>query len=93
MVRQLFGLASYFHKFIKNFAILGRPLTQLTTKGVEWRWGEDEQLTFEKLKTLLIERPILGLYRSELPTELHTDASKLGLGGILFQLTGDFLFQ
>lgn len=38
-----------------------------------------------QLKTRLSERPILALYDSKAEIELHTDASKWGLGGILMQ--------
>lgn len=84
-IRQFIGLASYFRKFIRGFAEIARPLTELTKKESEWRWGPEQQIAFETLKKNLIERPILGIYDRNAETELHTDASKLGLGGILMQ--------
>lgn len=41
--------------------------------------------SFSSLKEKLVERPILSLYNPKLDTELHTDASALGIGGILLQ--------
>lgn len=35
-VRQFLGLAGYFRKFVKNFAIVAEPLTRLTKKNVSW---------------------------------------------------------
>lgn len=37
------------------------------------------------MKEHLVKRPLLALYNPELETEVHTDASALGLGGILMQ--------
>ena len=84
-VRQFMGLASYFRKFIKNFATIGIPLTSLTKKAEAWRWGEAEESAFQQLKSLLISRPVLAIYNQKAEPELHTDASKLGLSGILMQ--------
>lgn len=88
-VRQFIGLTSYFRKFIRAFAEIARPLTNLTKKKVPWFWGPEQEQAFEHLKSKLTERPILGIYEPKAKTELHTDASKLGLGGILMQYQND----
>lgn len=84
-LRQFLGLASYFRKFVKGFGEVARPLTKLLKKDSQWSWGEEQIKAFATLKTKLIERPILALFDPKLKTELHTDASSLGLGGILMQ--------
>lgn len=88
-VRQFIGLCSYFRKFIKNFAILARPLTELTKKNENWNWGDAQTKSFETLKNELCKKPVLSLYDRELPTEIHTDACKQGLGAILLQRQTD----
>ena len=88
-IRQFIGLCSYFRKFIKNFALLAQPLTNLTKKKFEWVWGSEQLNSFEKLKKCLCTKPILALYDAALPTEIHTDACKLGIGGILMQKQND----
>lgn len=92
-VRQFIGLTSYFRKFIRGFAEIARPLTQLTKKDVEWTWGDIQETAFQTLKKRLIERPVLGIYDRNARTELHTDASKLGLGGILLQYQIDSVLK
>lgn len=84
-VRQFLGLASYFRKFVKGFGEIARPLTTLLKKDSSWHWTTCENNSFTELKDRLIDRPILALYDPKLETELHTDASSLGLGGILMQ--------
>lgn len=86
-VRQFIGLASYFRKFIKDFALIARPLTDLTKKESSWHWCSEQDISFNKLKEALIQRPLLGIYDPHKETYLHTDASKYGLAGILIQKT------
>lgn len=84
-VRQFLGLAGYFRKFVKSFGEIARPLTNLLKKNVPFQWTTNESKAFTLLKEKLVERPILSLYNPKLDTELHTDASASGIGGILVQ--------
>lgn len=84
-VRQFVGLASFFRKFVKNYAFIARPLTMLTKKDAIWHWGDEQNNAFHEIKSNLVSRPVLALYKRGAETELHTDASQLGLGGILMQ--------
>lgn len=88
-VRQFVGLASFFRRFIYNFASIARPLTKLTKADVTWTWGEEQESAFLNIKSKLIARPILALYNTEFDTEVHCDASKVGVGGILLQKPND----
>ncbi|CAK1578755.1 unnamed protein product [Parnassius mnemosyne] len=84
-VRQFLGLVGYFRKFIRNFAILANPLTKLLTKNARWTWTYEQEEAFKSLKDKLTDRPILAIYDPTSETELHTDACKLAVGGVLFQ--------
>lgn len=88
-IRQFIGLASYFRKFVKGFAEIARPLTNLTKKDVAWIWNSEHEYSFNLLKTKLTERPVLAIYDPHAKTEIHSDASSLGLGGILLQYQDD----
>jgi len=88
-VRQFLGLTGYFRHFIKDYATLARPLSTLLKKDKEWSWSQVEDSAFQQLKTCLASRPTLMLYQPNAITEVHTDASSLGLGGILLQKDGD----
>jgi len=45
-VRRFLGLASFFRRFIPKFAVIATPLTQLTRKEVEFRWGAEQERAF-----------------------------------------------
>jgi transposase InsO family protein len=84
-VRSFLGLASYFRRFIKGFATVARPLSDMLRKGETFVWGDAQQEAFDKIKDLLVNKPILSVYDPAARTELHTDACSLGLGAILLQ--------
>jgi len=50
-----------------------------------FRFGAEEERSFEQLKQLLTSEPILRIYRPNAITELHTDASKEDYGAALLQ--------
>lgn len=88
-VRQFLGLTGYFRHFVKNYGVIARPLTNLIRKAVKWQWTEKEEQAFTELKAILVEKPVLALFNPEAKTEVHTDASSLGLAGILLQIQED----
>lgn len=88
-IERFLGLTSYFRKFIPDYAIIAKPLNDLKKDGVKFVFGTEQLLAFEKLKEIITERPVLQLFRYGLETEVHTDASKYGLGAILFQRCND----
>lgn len=54
-----------------------------------FKWDKPQRTAFEKLKDKLIYAPILALYDPNGIRELHTDASAVGLAGILLQSKDD----
>ena len=92
-VRRFIGLCSFFRRFVKGFAQLAAPLTDLTRKSVDFGWTEKHEEAFRELKLRLIEKPILRLFDRNAETELHTDASNLGIGSILLQRSSGGVFQ
>lgn len=84
-VHSFVGLTSYFRKYIENYAIIARPLTELLKKDKLFYFGEEERRAFETLKTKLCKEPVLKIFEVGLDTEVHTDASKYGFAAILMQ--------
>jgi len=83
--KRFLGLASYFRKFIKDFAVKAKPLQNLLRKDAVFAFDERCQKAFNLLKRELTSQPILALYNPNAETELHTDASSSGLGAMLLQ--------
>lgn len=92
-VRQFIGLTGFFRRFVKHFAITARPLTDLLKVKTEWKWTEEHTKAFNVLKERLIERPVMAVYDDKFETELHTDASKLGIAGILMQRNAEGIIR
>lgn len=92
-LRQFIGLASFFRRFVKGFANIARPLTDLLRKNSDWKWEKAHEDAFLLLKNLLTERPLLALYDPKRETQVHTDACKNGIGGVLLQKSDEGLFK
>jgi len=85
-VQSFLGLTGYyFRKFIFQYSIIARPLTNLLRGNTEFRFESNEMQAFQHLKHALSDKPVLRLYKQGAETELHTDASKFGYGAILLQ--------
>jgi hypothetical protein len=84
-LRGFLGLASYYRKFIEGFAKIAQPLTKITGKNHEFKWTNEQQQAFEKLKERLMTYPVLRYPNFEKEFILMTDASKEGIGAVLAQ--------
>lgn len=84
-VRQFMGLARFFRKFVPDFARRTSVITSLTKKDSPFQWKEEHEVARQYVINCLASRPLLSVFDPNLPTELHTDASSLGFGAILFQ--------
>ncbi|KAL5457235.1 hypothetical protein EMCRGX_G034481 [Ephydatia muelleri] len=84
-IRQFLGLASYYRRYIQQFADIATPLHYLTEKTATFVWTEECQKGFQRLKDLLSQAPVLCYPSLTKDFELQTDASAVGLGAVLEQ--------
>jgi hypothetical protein len=85
-LRSFLGLACYYRKFIKNFAKVGAPLTNLLKKfAVTYDWDEACNEAFETLKGILVKVPVLKLPDFDKDFEIHSDASDFAIEGVIVQ--------
>ena len=85
-VRAFYGLASYYRRFVKDFAAIAEPLSRLTQKNKPFVWTQEAQDSFDKLKSALCATETLVYPHPELPCILDTDASDVAVGGVLSQV-------
>jgi len=88
-VRSFLGLSGYYRKFIRNYADIARPLCDLLKKGVPWAFQKPQLDAFHKLKKLITSPPVLAHPDLSKPFILETDASGVGIGGVLSQIGED----
>jgi hypothetical protein len=90
-VRSFLGFANYYRRFIRNYADIAGPLTDLTKKGMAWQWGPYQHHAFEALRDAYCSAPILIFPDPKLPYTVATDASGTAAGGVLLQDHGNGL--
>ena len=88
-LRRFLGLASWYRRFIPNFATLASPLTMLLKKKQNWVWDIEQQTAYEEIKRCLSNAPVLTCPDFEVPFVLQTDASNSGVGAVLTQTIND----
>ena len=64
-----------YRRFVRRFADIARPLTDLTRKDIEFVWTAECAASFETLKTALTTAPVLQVFDDAKPSELWVDAS------------------
>ena len=84
-VKSILSSASFCSRYVKDFASITRPLRLLTHKGQPWKWEDEEQNSFDQLKSTLSTQTTLGYFDPSLRTTLYVDASPIGLGSVLTQ--------
>ncbi|XP_043867353.1 uncharacterized protein LOC122757852 [Drosophila mojavensis] len=52
-LRQYVGVASWYRRFVPDFAATVHPLNALLKKGTKWEWTEERQRAFETLRPYL----------------------------------------
>ncbi|CAH8628181.1 unnamed protein product [Schistosoma guineensis] len=91
-VRSFLGLASYYRRFVRDFASLAAPLHRLTHKGRKFLWTSECQQAFDALKARLTSPPILAFPDTSADGGefiLDTDASSSAIGAVLSQVARD----
>jgi len=85
-LRSFVGMINYFHDFVPNFSVTCKPLFAAATGKTALVWSDELNTVFELVKIALLESRLLFFIDYEYPIVLRTDASNVGLGGVLFQV-------
>jgi hypothetical protein len=84
-LRSFLGLSGYYRKFVKNYGVIAKPLTNLLCKGVLYVWTDVTERAFQLLKTALVYALVLRLPDFSKVFTVETDASDLAIDAILLQ--------
>ncbi|XP_040195270.1 LOW QUALITY PROTEIN: uncharacterized protein LOC120928229 [Rana temporaria] len=96
-LRSFLGFCSYYRRFVEGFAKIAQPLNTLLRmegaedesmkprESIQEEWTDQCEKAFLQLKGSLTQAPVLAYADPAKPYELHVDASREGLGGVLYQ--------
>ncbi|KAK8584145.1 hypothetical protein V6N12_068393 [Hibiscus sabdariffa] len=84
-VRCFLGLAGYYRRFVKGFSTLASSITKLLRKDVPFEWSENQQRSFDQLKQVLTNAPVLVQPESGKDFTVYSDTSHIGLGCVVMQ--------
>src|SRR5712691_9676392 len=84
-VQAFLGFANFYRRFIQGFSKVCKPLTDLTCKGTAFAWFTVCEDTFQLLKQLFTEGPMLVHFDADRPTRVETYATDFALDAVLSQ--------
>ena len=88
-VQSFLGMANYYRRFVHNYSEWAKPLTHLIKKAVPFDWTDTCQDAFDKLKSALMNPPVMAHPTDDGLYILDTDACADSIGSVLSQIQTD----
>ncbi len=82
-IRSILVLGNYYKHFIKSYCVITAPLQELLKKSVHFRWDDEQEDAFNKLKEALCKALVLAYPDPDLPYVVDMDASNLAISAVL----------
>ena len=80
------GIVNFVSIFCPGLQKLLKPIYDLTTKGRQFVWEDEQQAAFEEIKGRLQKPPVLHLLDKKGRFQLYSDTSKIATGSALYQI-------
>ncbi|GJP54766.1 hypothetical protein CLOM_g13812 [Closterium sp. NIES-68] len=84
-LQQFLGFATYYNRFVPQYAKIATPRTNLLKKNTPYKWEPKHQEAMEQLKQALRSAPVLILPDPECDYVIEAVASDQAVGGVLMQ--------
>ena len=80
------GMVNFVSLFCPELQKLLKPIYDLTRKGRQFLWGNEQQQAFDEIKCRLQRLPVLHLPNRHGHFQLYSDTSKFATGSALYQI-------
>ncbi|KAA3477370.1 DNA/RNA polymerases superfamily protein [Gossypium australe] len=84
-IYSFLGLVRYYRYFVDGFSLIAAPLNKLLRKGVLFVWTDAQQSSFENLKSVMTQAPVLIHPESRKEFVVYSDVSYVGLRCVIMQ--------
>ena len=84
-LKEFLGAVTFYGRFLKNLSSTARPLHELLKKTSTWKWGKEQESSFQAIKKQLASAPVMAHYDVHQDIKVIADASPTGLGAVLVQ--------
>lgn len=84
-LERFLGMVNFLAKFIQNASAECHHLRALATSIDDWKWTNEDQNEYERVKNLLSDEKMLKYFEKHKPVVIECDASSKGLGAYIQQ--------
>ncbi|GKT31715.1 Transposon Ty3-I Gag-Pol polyprotein [Aduncisulcus paluster] len=88
-VQSFMGKMNFLREFIPHFSVLSTPISDLIKEKKPVKWKNEQEMAFKRIIKALELQLTICAPKLDGQFILRTDASKLGIGGVLLQKEGE----
>ena len=82
-MQKFLGLTNYYKRFIKDFAKIAAPLHILVRKNQKWKWEQEQEEAFGRLKRAFTTESVLAIPDINREMRVAVDALDYAMEGVL----------